>query len=205
MLRYVGDAYRSSTTGQDEAGWKREWELVDDSDSENSPRQHNGHDCRIFVITNITLLAQKIPLKEQTYTEATFLEQNTRECIALLLWSASQNVSAHVRLHNKDKGSDAGDCSSMYRPRVRLNDRNTSKIQLHSLNLISQEGNLCLCERHQITCLRYFGLNREHLYYSVGHKFIGCAFFTSCVPIKAKIDQFGEEISISESVKIEAV
>jgi len=31
ILRYFGDAYRS-TTGQDEAGWKREWELVDDSD-----------------------------------------------------------------------------------------------------------------------------------------------------------------------------
>eukprot|EP00984_Skeletonema_dohrnii_P004907 scaffold1731_cov79-Skeletonema_dohrnii-CCMP3373.AAC.3 len=58
ILRYFGDAYRS-TTGQDEAGWKREWELVDDSDSENSRRQHNGHDCScgIFVITNITLLA----------------------------------------------------------------------------------------------------------------------------------------------------
>eukprot|EP00985_Skeletonema_marinoi_P005401 scaffold2340_cov212-Skeletonema_marinoi.AAC.3 len=103
MLRYLGDTYRS-TTGQDEAGWKREWDLVDDSDLENSRRQHNGHDCGIFVITNMTLLAQKVPLTEQTYAEATFLEQNTRECIALLLWSASKIVPALVRLHNKDKG-----------------------------------------------------------------------------------------------------
>lgn len=76
MLRYHGDAYRS-TTGQDEAGWKREWELVDDS--VNSPRQFIGHDCGVFVITNITFLAQKIPSTAQTYTEAIFLEQNTRE------------------------------------------------------------------------------------------------------------------------------
>ena len=88
MLRYLGDVYRSKT-GQDQGAWKREWELLDDS--ENSPRQHNGHDCGVFVITNITLLAQKIPLTAQTYTEATFLERNTRERIALLLWLASQN------------------------------------------------------------------------------------------------------------------
>lgn len=56
---------------------KREWELVDDS--VNSPRQFIGHDCGVFVITNITLLAQKIPSTAQTYTEAIFLEQNTRE------------------------------------------------------------------------------------------------------------------------------
>mmetsp|Transcript_29303 Transcript_29303/g.49970 ORF Transcript_29303/g.49970 Transcript_29303/m.49970 type:complete len:148 (-) Transcript_29303:2321-2764(-) len=76
MLRYLGDTYRS-TTGKDEAGWKREWELVDDS--VNSPRQFIGHDCGVFVITNITLLAQKIPSTAQTYTEAIFLVQNTRE------------------------------------------------------------------------------------------------------------------------------
>jgi hypothetical protein len=56
---------------------KREWELVDDS--VNSPRQFIGHDCGVFVITNITFLAQKIPSTAQTYTEAIFLEQNTRE------------------------------------------------------------------------------------------------------------------------------
>lgn len=88
MLRYLGDVYRSKT-GQDQVAWKREWELIDDS--VNSPRQHNGHDCGVFVITNITLLAQKIPLTVQTYTEATFLERNTRERIALLLWLASHN------------------------------------------------------------------------------------------------------------------
>eukprot|EP00984_Skeletonema_dohrnii_P028438 scaffold18417_cov79-Skeletonema_dohrnii-CCMP3373.AAC.6 len=88
MLRYLGDVYRSKT-GRDEVAWKREWELIDDS--ENSPRQHNGHDCGAFVITNITLLAQKIPLIAQTYTESTFLERNTRDRIGLLLWFASQN------------------------------------------------------------------------------------------------------------------
>mmetsp|Transcript_24659 Transcript_24659/g.37755 ORF Transcript_24659/g.37755 Transcript_24659/m.37755 type:complete len:465 (-) Transcript_24659:676-2070(-) len=76
MLRYLGDVYKAQT-GQDETAWKREWELVDDS--ENSPRQHNGYDCGIFTITNINLLAQKIPLTAQTYTEANFSEQNTRE------------------------------------------------------------------------------------------------------------------------------
>ena len=63
MLRYLGDVYKSKT-GQDEATWKREWELIDDS--VNSPRQHSGYDCGVFVITNITLLAQKIPLKRKS-------------------------------------------------------------------------------------------------------------------------------------------
>lgn len=92
MLRYLGDVYKSKT-GQDETAWKRDWRLIDDS--ENSPRQHNGHDCGVFVLTNITLLAQKIPLTAHTYNEATFQVQNTRERIAFLLWTASQN---HPRL-----------------------------------------------------------------------------------------------------------
>eukprot|EP00985_Skeletonema_marinoi_P007977 scaffold3552_cov140-Skeletonema_marinoi.AAC.11 len=75
-----GNGYKSDhfvRLSRTEAVMKREWELVDDS--VNSRRQFIGHDCGVFVITNITLLAQKIPSTAQTYTEAIFLEQNTRE------------------------------------------------------------------------------------------------------------------------------
>ena len=50
-------------------------------------------------------------------------------------------------------------------------------------NSLKSKGSLC--ERHQITCLHYFGLNREHLYWVFCRSQIHwlCA---SYLPIKAK-------------------
>jgi Ulp1 family protease len=88
MLMYLGDVYRAQT-GQLADDWKSLWTLADASES--APKQYNGFDCGIFTLTNITLLAQHIPLHVQSYTEATFLLQDTRKRIALLLWKASRN------------------------------------------------------------------------------------------------------------------
>jgi len=88
MLMYLGDVYRAQT-GQLADDWKSLWTLTDASES--APKQYNGFDCGIFTLTNITLLAQHIPLHVQSYSEATFLLQDTRKRIALLLWKASRN------------------------------------------------------------------------------------------------------------------
>jgi hypothetical protein len=49
-----------------------------------APKQHNGFDCGIFTLTNIALLAEHIPLHAQSYTNPTFLPQDTRKRIALI-------------------------------------------------------------------------------------------------------------------------
>ena len=113
MLMYLGDVYRAQT-GQLADDWKSLWTLTDASES--APKQYNGCDCGIFTLTNITLLAQHIPLHVQSYTEATFLLQDTRKRIALLLWKASRNPkpstpypAPNPRAHKKNGLSDRTD------------------------------------------------------------------------------------------------
>jgi len=88
MLRYLGDKY-SEIHGVPSDDWKAEWSLQDESD--NSPRQTNGHDCGLFVLANATLLAQQIPLSSSSYTEGDFQLLDTRNRVAMLLWLASTN------------------------------------------------------------------------------------------------------------------
>ena len=88
MLQYLGDVYRDQG-GQDPTAWKREWTLVDGSDT--IPRQSTGYDCGVFTIVNIVLMAQGIQVSGDCYEERTFLLRNTRQRIGILLWRASIN------------------------------------------------------------------------------------------------------------------
>lgn len=71
------------------------WTLVDESD--RCPRQHNEYDSGLFVLVNITLLAQGIRLTKDSYTEQCFERHHTRERIAFLLWSNSTNMPFPIK------------------------------------------------------------------------------------------------------------
>ncbi|KAK1733797.1 C48 family peptidase [Skeletonema marinoi] len=121
MLRYLGDVYKSKT-GQDEATWKREWELIDDS--VNSPRQHSGYDCGVFVITNITLLAQKIPLKRKSQRKT--LESGLRFSCGLPVKTAFSTKTNQQRQRRQATAAGAATKSTAKRERKSIAPTSTT-------------------------------------------------------------------------------
>jgi len=101
MKRYLKDKYQETFPAEDADEWISQWSLSDNSD--NSPRQHNGYDCGIFTITNMTFLAQNVPLSSSLYSEADFQVLDTRRRIAFMLWKASSNHPQPPRSTHLDR------------------------------------------------------------------------------------------------------
>eukprot|EP00984_Skeletonema_dohrnii_P020088 scaffold9706_cov79-Skeletonema_dohrnii-CCMP3373.AAC.8 len=88
MLRYLGSRICvQSKTGQDETMWKEIGSWL------TNQRAFLGNSTDT-IVESLSDLVQKIPLTAETYTKATVLEQSTRECIALFLWTACKSKSS---------------------------------------------------------------------------------------------------------------
>ena len=57
--------------------WKRGWTTIDESES--SPRQENGYDCRVFTLISMSLLWNGHRLRSNSYVQETLYHKNLRK------------------------------------------------------------------------------------------------------------------------------
>ena len=74
------------------ADWKEAWSSTDKS--ENSPKQGNEYNCRIFTLISMSLLRNSHRLRSNFYFQNTLYQRHSREKLAWKIWKTGLGSNA---------------------------------------------------------------------------------------------------------------